>query len=1057
MAEISNRAWWLPIIEERVRQATINEARELKASYQDVRTVDTGTKQRLANLINEGKIDVDLLQASLQSTVVDSFNTDSAELDSQEGLPDIPDDANEAQSSLDASLTTPSKKQLKNQRKKDRKRGKWLTAEPPQGSVAEDPSITEHDSSSISTKPDHSKDPTNTKSNASGNSAELEHARDLINTEPISLDSSTAQERLEGPGIAKTDILALLSNTEDHHLGDSAIAKPEASPTEGQHDSTQKVNTFKTTQSTRDESEDVNTLNTSLATKISSDDTLRNITGIQSDSLVASTRSEGIILPHSDSTTKDTIKTKAEGFVTAVGLDISRHISSPRIALSTPTRSWIVPENTDPGSKGSASPTNTESFLESRINPAHSVQLAAPEDTSGNLSSAQPDVSDESTGPSNAFRNLLIEDDDLASRRGPGDAFKDATSAKIEDLDSLAEFHNFDHQGEISSTSGLSDSFKSDDKPTPKSDSTASEVITSRDALTKNESPSATPQIFLALEDANSSSIATPNITSSTRSTEVSEIPSQVNTYAVGNPVAAISRIDHNTNIDESTQRGVANFTESTTDSSISSHPTGSTIAPINIPIRVTMERSPDEVIGGTAHNIDNSSEQSLSGSSEETSEGSAEELHEDDYDPDLQDVASEPVSGVMGLKWAYATHTPIDNILLARGLWLYEKPVDQFRFQPYVWRRQGLGIEQAPVVVDTLGDTDTTPKAEFDNQALHVNTHTAPWVDVRAEYVHPDALIPTKLVEYQAVESMGLNVWRHDRNLLDCRMLNCHAKVADHNPESIICLGCGPKTIIRYCSTAHMVADLKEHWRECGHGDLVIKRVVDHTTTPARFGRLCPAIRDSQNIKSYALYRQGLYTMLNHGRYTLFNWETEEPTVLVWTNEDVHKEEMERRVERLLNFALFDQRNKAMVGFLFRLLRQCLQLKNSWSVGTQYALEKQFGEEFGLDVSKVVEDRVCECEWVGEGLAEALHLPACRRLYRGFGRAFHASGMRGYLEMYEVRYWILRAWQQQHAAARHWSDRVAGEGFEGEVEGTSPVLGPGWTGWGADENDMRL
>ena len=461
---------------------------------------------------------------------------------------------------------------------------------------------------------------------------------------------------------------------------------------------------------------------------------------------------------------------------------------------------------------------------------------------------------------------------------------------------------------------------------------------------------------------------------------------------------------------------------------------------------------------------IQNTGEESVASSAEEFTSDSSEEFTDrssegETTDGDAENAltlsSTEPVSGVMGLKWAYATHTLADNILLSHGIWLFEKVVDHFCWQPYVWRSYGLGIEQAPVVIDTLGDTINVPTAEFDGQVLYINTHTQPWTDLRAEFTHPDMLPATRLVEYQATESMGLNVWRHDRNLLDCRLLSCRTKVADHNPATVICLGCGPKTIIRYCSVAHMVADLQEHWRECGHRDLVLRRVVDHTTAPARFARICPAIRDSQGVKSYALYRQGAHAMLNYGRYTLFDFVTEEPTVLVWTKEDPRGEEMERRVERLLNFALFDQRNKVMVGFLYRLLRQCLQLKHSWSVGTSYALKKQFWEEFGLDASRVEEDLVCECEWVGKGLAAALHLPACRGLWRRFGREFHESGMGGYLAMYEARYWILRAWQQQHAAAGHWSDRVKGEGFGGEVEGTSPELGPGWVGWGAGEDDV--
>lgn len=467
--------------------------------------------------------------------------------------------------------------------------------------------------------------------------------------------------------------------------------------------------------------------------------------------------------------------------------------------------------------------------------------------------------------------------------------------------------------------------------------------------------------------------------------------------------------------------------------------------------VDVTKARTDATIEGST----DSSNEESVSDTTEEFSDDSSDESDENEDNSNLPILPLGTASGAMGLQWTYATHTPADDLLLSSGSWLFEKPPDHFHWQPYVWKRHGLGIEQAPVVMDSLRDSIKTPEAEFDNKILFINNHMAPWDDLRAGIFHPDMLPETKLVEYQAAESMGLNVWRHDRDLLDCRLLGCYAKVADFNLASVVCLGCGPKTMIRYCSVAHMVADLHEHWHECGHRDLVIKRVVDHSTTPLRFDRLCIAIRDSNNTKSYALYRQATHAMLNYGRYTLFDFETEEPTVLVWTTEDTSATEMERRVERLLNLALFDQRNKIMIGFLFRLLRQCLQLKNSWTLGTSHALRKQFHAEFDLDAAEVREDLVCECEWAGDGLPEPYHLPTCSRLYRLFGQTFHATGMQGYLEMYEDRYWILRAWQQQHPTVRNWRDRAAGHGFPGAVEAV-PVLGPGWIGWGTDRGDMH-
>lgn len=413
--------------------------------------------------------------------------------------------------------------------------------------------------------------------------------------------------------------------------------------------------------------------------------------------------------------------------------------------------------------------------------------------------------------------------------------------------------------------------------------------------------------------------------------------------------------------------------------------------------------------------------------------------------------------SGVMGLIWTYATHTAVDKDLLHAGIWLFERAPNYFKSQPYVYRRHDKELEQAPVVIRTSGDRSASLHVRFDGEVLYISTHGIPWPDMRSKHSHPDMLPVSRLVEYQAAESMGLNVWRHDRNLLECRFPSCKCKLSDISHSTIICAGCGPKSIIRYCSVEHQVLDLKMHWRECGHRKLIIKRVIDKTTEPARFKHLCPAIRDCKNTKSFAKSRQSLYTRLTHGRYTLFNPRTGYPTVLVWSRKDPSFMEMEIRVERLLNCALFDQRNKAMVTFLFRMVRKCLQSKTAFSPERIITLKEQFKAEFGLDASRIESDEVCECEWEGENLAEDKHLPTCRKLYRSFSQQFRKTGMRGYLEMYEKRYWILRVWQQQHQSATRWRDRVAGKGFPDGVEGTSPSLGPGFVCWGAKENDSCL
>lgn len=450
--------------------------------------------------------------------------------------------------------------------------------------------------------------------------------------------------------------------------------------------------------------------------------------------------------------------------------------------------------------------------------------------------------------------------------------------------------------------------------------------------------------------------------------------------------------------------------------------------------------------------------ENSSSDSSEDDTYTLARESEEVRNNRNLDKSSPLITSGVMGLIWTYATHTPVDKDLLRAGIWLFERAPNYFKWQPYIYRLHDKELEQAPVVIRTSGDRSASLHVGFDGEVLYISTHGTPWPDMRSKHSHPDMLPVSRLIEYQAAETMGLNVWRHDRNLLECRFPSCKCKLSDISHSTIICAGCGPKSIIRYCSVEHQVLDLKMHWRECGHRKLIIKRVIDRTTEPARFKHLCPAIRDCKNIRSFAKSRQSLYTRLTHGRYTLFNPKTGCPTVLVWSRKDPSFMEMEIRVERLLNCALFDQRNKAMVTFLFRMVRKCLQSKKAFfSPERIITLKQQFKAEFGLDASRIESDEVCECEWEGENLAEDKHLPNCRKLYRNFSQQFRKTGMRGYLEMYEKRYWILRVWQQQHQSVTRWRDRVAGKGFPDGVEGTSPSLGPGFVCWGAKENDSCL
>ena len=414
---------------------------------------------------------------------------------------------------------------------------------------------------------------------------------------------------------------------------------------------------------------------------------------------------------------------------------------------------------------------------------------------------------------------------------------------------------------------------------------------------------------------------------------------------------------------------------------------------------------------------------------------------------------------GATGLKWAYFTHTIADEALLANGFWLFEKPKTYFEYQPYHYVRRGMELIQAPIAVATYEEDDihepNEPSIDIDNIGVWINTHEEPWRDVRFKPTHPDFQTTSKLLEYQACESLGIAVWRHDRNLLNCRLPECKAKIADHNLSTKICLGCGPKTIIRYCSEAHQIADLKGHWKECGQPEFLMKRVIDATTSPARFDRLWPAIRDRSGSSSYERSRQAKYAAMQHGRYTLFDPESEAPTTLVWPTQDSQAATMEDRVERLLNYALLDNKHVRITGLLYRMIRQCLILKNFWAIGPIHAVKTQFAAEFGYDVSNIAEQPLCECEWVGARLPRNRHVAGCKRLYLAYSAEYQATGIQGFLEMMEGRFWILRAWRQRHPTVDDWEARVSGRGFAGEVDGATPFFGPGWSGWGSPADNL--
>ncbi|KAL8644805.1 MAG: hypothetical protein Q9210_007064, partial [Variospora velana] len=316
--------------------------------------------------------------------------------------------------------------------------------------------------------------------------------------------------------------------------------------------------------------------------------------------------------------------------------------------------------------------------------------------------------------------------------------------------------------------------------------------------------------------------------------------------------------------------------------------------------------------------------------------------------------------SGWNRMKWAYRTHTVADLELQKHGIWLYDRPPTCHEITSPIRYRD-------KVVVAPHCQSEYTTTLISDGQTLVLFPHSSPrHPDLRSadniDAVTPDNIFATRLTEYQSLELLGYEVWRHDRKYLPCANPRCRKVLSDQVKSTLICLGCGPKTTIRYCSRACQTTDSYRHGQDCGLPLHLIQSITDPGTAPPRFSHLFPAIRSRHGIRTYETYRQRLHAQTASNRYTLFDPRTGGPTTLIWdlrfsddgaeTPYRGYAAEMEARVERCLNIALLDQSQSMVLEYLFRLLQQCLRLKTNANPTVARVLVDQFALEFGFHAS---------------------------------------------------------------------------------------------------------
>lgn len=435
-------------------------------------------------------------------------------------------------------------------------------------------------------------------------------------------------------------------------------------------------------------------------------------------------------------------------------------------------------------------------------------------------------------------------------------------------------------------------------------------------------------------------------------------------------------------------------------------------------------------------------------------------------YAPRTAQPNSTSEGGVDGLAWAYATHTDADEALLEAGVWLWEKPRTYF-YPHSISIKMSDPYVLAPVIVSHESTGTSFPFLEYSGETVHIIPHDEPWEDVRSVECHPDFLPPCKLVEYQACEAAGYYVWRHDRDQLPCRKPGCEALVMDHNLSSVFCQGCGPKTVIRYCSFEHQIEHIEEHWIECGDPGLVMQCVIDHATTPAYFSDKPPEIAERRGVcglKCAELQRQKIYFMNNGGYYTLFDPVTHDIKTLSWPKSDPRWQELDARIERLLNIAFFGTHKHGIITYICRLLRELLCCTAEWTDQIQDILDAQIRNEFkysgdlGSDLIHVGEDSQCDCKWPSRDFLPHGHLSTCtQEKMPTMGSNSETTGLKAWVERMEKEHWILRAWHQQHPTEKNWRVRANGFGMIPLQPGESIYrLGPGWIGWEGRKGNGR-
>lgn len=376
-------------------------------------------------------------------------------------------------------------------------------------------------------------------------------------------------------------------------------------------------------------------------------------------------------------------------------------------------------------------------------------------------------------------------------------------------------------------------------------------------------------------------------------------------------------------------------------------------------------------------------------------------------------------------------------------------------QWRPIVSHAHNLPMD-VPAILMLTNSGCETPTAQFDceNNVWRIFPPSQYFgVDLRMDPEHPDYLPADKLKQWQGLEVWDYRVYRSSHMIYECHRKDCPNMVRDGNRQTMLCLGCGPLSRVRWCSRWCMFEDVKHHWKECGASEFFPPSNVyldPELSFPSSFNKYIPMIQDVNGWNSMERHRINLTTYFIGGGYGIY------PLDSMQFFHIVAPKGLCDRLSRLLNCALLDRTLRPIISYMYLLLRDLLDEQAQLEYGEYSTVLKfQIMHEWKFDwklpdgLELLEKIKACDCMWEGTE-----NSPKCKDgcvAGPGLGEEYRKKGLESLVRKLEEKHWILRVWRFNHPYIPDFRERLVGKGFHGvqpwKFKNLLPVRGAGWDG----------